>query len=72
MLVKQDKTTLKSPYDPQEYTVVNKDKGRLTLARDGKVKVRNKNKVKVVQDRPDWLQLRKPVSFCQDMGSENE
>ena len=41
----------------------------MTLARDGKVKVRNQIKVKVAQDRPDRIWLRKPVSYRQDMGS---
>ena len=45
--------TQKPLYNPSEYTAVGKNKGKLTLARDRKVKVRNQIKVKVVQNRPD-------------------
>ena len=56
VLVKQQKTTIKPPYDPKPYRVTKVIGTQITATRAGKETIRNKAKVKVVKDRPVHLQ----------------
>ena len=56
VLVKQQKTTIKPPYDPKPYLVTEVVGTQITATRAGKETRRNKAKIKVVKDRPVHLQ----------------
>jgi len=55
ILVKQDKSTTKPPFDPSPYTVVQVDGNRIDAEREGKFRQRDKNAIKVVKQRPKHL-----------------
>ena len=55
ILIKQDKSTTKPPFDPKPYTVVQVEGNRINAQRDGKSRQRDKNAVKVVKKRPRHL-----------------
>ena len=53
VLVKQKKSTTKTPYDPSPYTVTSIDGNRLHLIReDGSKRIRDKNQIRLVIERP--------------------
>ena len=56
VLVKQQKTTIKPPYDPKPYLVTEVVGTQITATRAGKETRRNKAKIKGVKDRPVHLQ----------------
>ena len=56
VLIKQQKTTVKPPYDPKPYVVTEVVGTQITATRAGKETRRNKAKVKVVKVRPAHLQ----------------
>ena len=49
--MKQKKSTIKPPYDPKPYEVTKVENTRITAVRDGKVRVRNQGKVKLLKER---------------------
>ena len=53
--MKQEKTTVKLPYDPKPYMVVDVKGAQVTCSRGGKEKKRTKEKIKVVKERPEHL-----------------
>ena len=55
VLIKQTKSTVKPPYDPKPYTVVQVDGNRIDAKRNGITRQRDKNSVKVVKKRPTHL-----------------
>ena len=55
VLMKQEKTTVKLPYDPNPYTVVEVKGAQVTCSRGGKEKKRMKEKIKVVKERLEHL-----------------
>ena len=55
ILVKQDKSTTKPPFDHNPYTVVKVDGNRIDAEREGKYRQRDKNAIKVVKPRPKHL-----------------
>ena len=58
ILIKQEKSTIKPPYDPEPY-VVTRTKGTQVIAtRGGKTKIRNKAKVKKLSEIPKKLMPR--------------
>jgi len=65
-LIKQQKTTIKSPFDPKPYTVTNVKSTQITTSRGDQLKLRNMAKCKLLKERPEQLTLRK------DTGSRNE
>lgn len=70
VLIKQNKATLKPPYDPTPYEVTQV-KGTQIIARRGKgERTRNVDKVKLVRKRPDYLRpqtgRRKPTQDSSD------
>ena len=56
VLIKQQKTTVKPPFDPKPYCVTEVKGTQVTAVRGRQKKVRNKEKVKVLKDRPKYLQ----------------
>ena len=55
VLMKQEKMTVKPPYDPNPYKVVEVKGAQVTCSRGGKEKKRTKEKIKVVKERPEYL-----------------
>ena len=56
VLVKQTKTTTKPPYDHRPFTVDKVVGNKITMSReDGASRVRDKNQIKVLKDRPESL-----------------
>ena len=55
ILVKQQKSTTKPPFDPKPYTVVHVDGNQIEAERDGKFRRRDKNSVKILKKRPQYL-----------------
>ena len=53
--MKRDKTTLKSPWDPEPYEVVEVKGSKVTAQRGAQHKARAKNHKKVVKEIPDFL-----------------
>ena len=79
VLIAQKKTTIKPPYNPDPMTVVEVKGPRITAIRGDKIRVRNKAKFKLIQERPDHLKplsLRgRSVPICQarqDSDSEDD
>ena len=79
VLVKQNKTTTKPPYNPNPYTVADVHGNQLVLTReDGSCKIRDKNQVRVLKDHPanltpSWeCKSRPPVSNYMDFEIESD
>ena len=66
VLIKQKKTTLKSPWDPEEFRVVEVKGSAVTLKRGEETKTRAKNHVKVVEKRPKELETGRPAKKKRD------
>ena len=70
MLIGQNKTTLKPPFDPSPYTVTEVNSNRvLTQKRDGSTRIRDKNNLMKLKDRPvnlipTWEKYQ--PTFCTD------
>ena len=60
VLLKRDKSTIKSPWDPLPYQVVEVEGSKVTATRGAERKARAKNHIKVVQQRPSYLRLKGP------------
>ena len=58
VLIQRDKSTLKSPWDPQPYLVVEVEGSKVTATRGAEKKARAKNHIKVVKERPTYLRLK--------------
>ena len=52
VLIKQQKTTIKPPYNPDPFTVTKVKGNRVTMTNGEKTRVRDKNKVKLVKQLP--------------------
>ena len=59
VLLKQDKSTTKPPYDPNPYKVVRVEGNRVTINNGEKERVRDKNKLKPIPARPAYLETRR-------------
>ena len=57
ILIKQQKTTIKPPFNPDPFVVTELKGTQVTAERGQKVRVRNRAKVKLLKDRPVHLQL---------------
>ena len=55
VLIKQQKTTVKPPFDPSPYDVTEVKGSQVTARRGDKVRVRNMAKVKLIKRRPEHL-----------------
>ena len=58
VLFKRNKSTIKSPWDPEPYQVVEVEGSKVTATRGAEKKARAKNHIKVVQKRPPHLRLK--------------
>ena len=56
VLIKQNKTTIKPPFDPKPYTITKVEGMQVTAKRGDTVRVRNKARQKLVKERPSRLQ----------------
>ena len=70
VLIKQQKTSTKPPYDPKPYTVVEVKGTQVTARRGEKERKRNKVKVKVVKERP--LHLQPPLTGGHEEDTDSE
>jgi hypothetical protein len=57
VLIKQQKTTIKPPFDPTPYDVTEVKGSQVTARRGAKVRIRNMAKVKLLRKRPEHLVL---------------
>ena len=71
VLVKQQKTTLKPPYDPKPYTVEKVKEAQVTASKGSKVRVRDMSRLKVVKERPEHLQAGRTAQV-EETDSEDE
>ena len=55
VLLKQKKTTTKPPYNPNPFTVSSVDGNRITIRHGETTRVRDKNKLKLITERPTYL-----------------
>ena len=72
VLVKQQKTTIKPPYDPKPYVVTEVVGTQITATREGKEIRRNKAKVKAVKDRPAHLQYLARKAIQQEYSDSDD
>ena len=73
VLIKQQKSSVKPPYDPKPYTVTKVKSAQVTAERGTKTRVRDMSKVKVVVSRPVHLRSRRQeVKQGEDSDSEEE
>ena len=59
ILLQQKKTSVRPPWDPQPYTVVDVQGSKVQATRGDDVKFRAKNNVKKLKPRPEKLKLKK-------------
>ena len=52
VLLKQEKSTIKPPFDPNPYNVIKVKGSQVTAERHGQVRVQDKNYIKVLRPRP--------------------
>jgi hypothetical protein len=57
VLVRRDKTTTKSPWDPNPYKVLEVKGSKVTAERGEQRRSRAKNHIKVVKERPEYLKV---------------
>ena len=55
ILITQDKSTIRQPFDPNPYEVTKVSHAQVTAERNGRKKVRNMGKCKIVKERPGYL-----------------
>ena len=61
ILIQQKKTTIKPPWDPTPFTVVDVQGSKVKGQRGEEVKFRAKNRVKVLKERPERLRIKMAV-----------
>ena len=61
ILIQQKKTTIKPPWDPRPFTVVDVHGSKVEGQRGEEVKFRAKNRVKMLKERPEHLKIRNHV-----------
>ena len=66
VLLRQDKSTTKPPYDPNPYKVVRVEGNRVTINNGEKERVRDKNKLKVIPARPAYLETKRQSSTARN------
>ena len=55
ILIAQDKSTIRQPFDPNPYEVTKVSHAQVTAEGNGRKKVRNMGKCKIVKERPNYL-----------------
>ena len=69
VLLKQRKTTTKSPYNPNPFIVTGVDGNRITMQNGAATRVRDKNKLKLITKRPAYLKTER---FAERTGLQQE
>ena len=72
VLLKQTKTTVKPPYDPEPYVVEQVEWPEVTASRGMKVVTRNVQRWKRVKERPKYLQERGIETATQDVCEDED
>ena len=72
VMIKQEKTTVKPPFDPKPFTVTKVRGSQVTAERGSKVRVRNKAKVKLIKNRPEHLQKGSKGKLEDDASSDDD
>jgi hypothetical protein len=72
VLVKQDKTTTKPPWDPKPFKVVEVKGTQVTATRGQMERTRNVEKMKVLKKRPKYLETNKKVKPERPEDSEDD
>ena len=72
VVLKQKKSSEKSPYDPKPFTVVKVAGTQVTAERGGKQLRRNKAKVKVVKQRHDHLKRQEEAQAASETEEEDD
>ena len=65
VLLKQKKSSTNPPYNPKPYKVIKVDGNRATINDGERERVRDKNKLKFVPERPAYLQIKQSASARQ-------
>ena len=61
VLIKQTKTTIHPPFDPEPFTVTSVTRSKVKAEREGDIKTRNLSKWKILKPRPAHLQPSQSV-----------
>jgi hypothetical protein len=72
VLIKQQKTTLKPPYDPKPYTVTKVKAAQITAERGSKLRVRDMSRVKLLKKRPMHLRRNLEKERFSDSDSDDD
>ena len=72
VLIKQEKTTIKPPFDPNPYEVTQVKGTQVTARRGGKERIRNMAKVKLLKHRPEHLRSRPQAQQGQQEEEEED
>ena len=72
VLVKQQKSTIKPPYDPAPYTVTSVKAAQVTAETGSKSKVRDMSRVKLLKQRPEHLRKREARVVFNDSDSAED
>ena len=72
VLLRQTKTTVKPPYDPEAYVVEQVRGAEITARRGKKTVTRNVQKWKGIKERPKYLQQRSRGTSTQDNSDDEE
>jgi transposase InsO family protein len=72
ILIKQQKTTIKPPYDPKPYTVTGVKAAQVTAERGAKSRVRDMSRVKLLKPRPEHLRRREARQASSDSDSDED
>ena len=72
IIMKQEKTLVKLPYDPEPHTVRGVKGAQITCWRLGKEKKKRQEKIKVVTMRPQHLRHRAETMNTRDTNSDME
>ena len=70
ILVRQKKSTTSTPFDPKPYTVTEVKGNRVTSQRRDRTRVRSKNHIKVVPERPKHLIPKLKKTYQQQITDE--
>ena len=72
VLIAQDKSTVKQPFDPNPYSVTKVSFSQVTAVRGGRKRVRNLGKCKVIRERPHYLQDVRTTTESPGYDSQSE
>jgi hypothetical protein len=72
VLIKQQKTTLKPPYDPKPFTVTKVKAAQVTAERGSKLRIRDMSRVKLLKKRPVHLRRNLDKERFSDSDSDDD